>query len=411
MNQGIKIFSVLCALAVVPGKSFLMAADIPTPPQDVDLPPAPPADSSLTPEQLDSLVAPIALYPDELVSQILVASTYPLEVVQAYQWTQQHPELKGKDLTTAAQQQTWDPSVQALVAFPDVMKRMNLDVTWTTNLGNAFLANQDGMMDEIKKRRAKAEDAGKLKSTQQQQVINTTDNGQPVVDIEPASPDVVYVPDYDPEWVWGPAPGDYPYPYWDYPAEPPAGLWCWWGGGIFVSSIFVGWHGWGGWGWHPGWHGHTIVTNSEFFVGNHFHETHVVNVHGSAVWAHDPAHRIGVAYPNRTLANHFNPAARSGLGRVAVVPVRGSQAVRVAPARVTAVQVQQHLSQSSTRVQVDRMGSRQISSSGYNRNRTAVGGAESGAAARTYSNRGNSSLSHVQPAGGGSRGGRMGGHR
>ena len=163
MDKGIKIFSVLCALSVAMGNSFVTAAEIPSPPQDAAAPPAAPADPSLTPDQLDSLVAPIALYPDELVSQILVASTYPLEIVQAYQWTQQHPDLKGKDLTTAAQQQTWDPSIQALVAFPDVMKRMNQDVTWTTNLGNAFLANQDGMMDEIQKMRAKAEDAGKTK--------------------------------------------------------------------------------------------------------------------------------------------------------------------------------------------------------------------------------------------------------
>ena len=109
--------------------------------------------ASLTPEQLDSLVAPIALYPDELVSQILVACSYPLEVVQAYQWLQQHPELKGQDLTTAAQKQPWDPSVQALVAFPDVLKRLNQDVTWTTNLGNAFLANQAGVMDEVQRMR------------------------------------------------------------------------------------------------------------------------------------------------------------------------------------------------------------------------------------------------------------------
>src|ERR1041385_7211044 len=95
---------------------------------------------ALSDDQMKSLVAPIALYPDELLSQILVASTYPLEVVQAYQWLQQHPELKGHELTEAAAKENWDPSVQALVAFPDVMKRMTQDVTWMTHLGNAFLA-------------------------------------------------------------------------------------------------------------------------------------------------------------------------------------------------------------------------------------------------------------------------------
>ena len=106
-------------------------------------PPAPPPPGqTLSPDQLDDLVAPIALYPDELVSQILVASTYPLEVVQAFQWLQRNPGLTGPALTQAAQQQNWDPSVQALIVFPDVVKRLNDDVTWSTNLGNAFLAQQ-----------------------------------------------------------------------------------------------------------------------------------------------------------------------------------------------------------------------------------------------------------------------------
>src|SRR5579872_1581230 len=176
-----------------------------------DAPPAPPPpDQTLSPDQLDDLVAPIALYPDELVSQVLVASTYPLEVVQAFQWMQKNPGLTGPPLTQAAQQQGWDASVQALVVFPDVVKRLNDDITWTTNLGNAFLAQQQDVMDAVQRMRAKAAQAGKLQSTPQLNVTQTTDNGAPVYEIEPVNPDVIYVPVYDPVWIWGPA-AWYPY--------------------------------------------------------------------------------------------------------------------------------------------------------------------------------------------------------
>ena len=418
-----RAFVCWCALSLAPGNALLMAEEVLAgPPQDASsTQPAGPAAAPLAPQQIDSLVAPIALYPDELVSQVLVASTYPLEIVQAYQWMQQHPGLKGKDLTTAAQQQSWDPSIQALVAFPDVIKRMNKDVTWTTNLGNAFLEDQAGVMDEIQKLRSKAEAAGKLKSTEQQKVVSTTDNGQPVVEIVPASPGVIYVPDYDPAWIWGPAPASYPYPYWYYPAMPPLGLWCWWGGGIMMGSVFLGWNGWGGWGWHPGWHDHAIAMNHAFFAGNHFHDAHSINEHGGTVWAHDPGHRIGVAYPNRALAAHFNQPARSQPVHAAAGQAREQlkqSAARVQteriggrpqPAPAAAGPAGKQLSRPAARVQTERIGGRQIRSGGSGRTRTAFGGAEAGAAAKTHSNRGNSSLSHARPRGGGQR--RRGGLR
>src|SRR5439155_2623147 len=226
-----------------------------------------------------------------LVSQVLVASTYPLEVVQAYQWIQQHPELKGQDLTKAAQQQNWDPSVQALVVFPDLIKRLNQDVTWLTNLGNAFLANQSQVMDAIQKMRARAQDAGKLSTTPQQKVTTTTEKGERVVVIEPANPEVVYVPDYDPAWIWGPAPFWYPYPVWYYPPPPPFGFWCWWGPRIVLGSVFIGWDGWAGWGWHPHWYGRTVIVNDVFIRSNRFNIIHVNRVGGRAVWVHEPVHR------------------------------------------------------------------------------------------------------------------------
>src|SRR5271163_2325756 len=145
-------------------------------------PPAPPPGQSLAPDQLDGLVAPIALYPDPLLSQILVASTYPLELVQAWQWLQRRPGLAGPALTQAAQKQNWDPSIQALVVFPDLVKRLNADVTWTTNLGNAFLAQQPDVMAAVQRLRQSAEQSGKLASTPQQRVRRTEDSGQPVID-------------------------------------------------------------------------------------------------------------------------------------------------------------------------------------------------------------------------------------
>ena len=304
-----------CAMSLLSWNTVLFAD--PAPGAD-----APIQTASLTPEQLNSLVAPIALYPDELVSQVLVASTYPLEIVQAYQWMQQNSNLKGQDLTAAAQKQNWDPSVQALVAFPDLLKRLNQDVTWTTNLGNAFLANQGNVMDAIQKMRVRAQEAGKLTSTEQQKVTNTTDNGHPVVQIEPASPDVVYVPDYDPAWIWGPSPDYYPYPYWYYPPAPPFGVWCWWGSGIVLGSVFFGWHGWGGWGWHPGWYGHSVYINHTFITANHFNTVRFENVGGRAVWAHNADHRMGVSYPNRALAQRYSSAARPAFNHVTVNQAR-----------------------------------------------------------------------------------------
>src|SRR6185369_3775326 len=136
--------------------------------QDQAPAPAPPPGQTLTPDQLSDLVAPIALYPDPLLSQVLVAATYPLEIVQAQQWLQRNPGLSGADLTAAAAQQNWDPSIQALVVFPDVLKRLNDDVTWTTTLGNAFLAQQQDVMDAVQRMRRQAQEAGKLASTPQE---------------------------------------------------------------------------------------------------------------------------------------------------------------------------------------------------------------------------------------------------
>ncbi|HEY6273376.1 MAG TPA: DUF3300 domain-containing protein, partial [Terriglobales bacterium] len=137
---------------------------------------------SLAASQLDSLVAPVALYPDPILSQVLVASTYPLEIVEAARWMKQNGNLQPKDLAAAAAKQSWDASIQALVVLPEVLTRLNQDVSWTTDLGNAFLAQPDDVMQAIQRMRQKASAAGALESNKEQTVTTTTENNQPVIE-------------------------------------------------------------------------------------------------------------------------------------------------------------------------------------------------------------------------------------
>src|SRR5260370_21980147 len=158
----------------------------------------------MSPEQIDTLVAPIALYPDALLSQVLVAATYPLEIVEAAKWLQQNRNLRGRQLVEAARQQNWDASIQALVVFPDVLSRLNSDIRWTTDLGNAFLAQQADVMNAVQRMRAQAKAAGKLNSNPEETATTQTQGGQTVIEIQPANPEVVYVPAYNPDYTCGP---------------------------------------------------------------------------------------------------------------------------------------------------------------------------------------------------------------
>jgi hypothetical protein len=233
--------AILCVVLIAPQNPSLFAQ-------------APPASStnnqqqtSLPPGQLDSLVAPIALYPDSLLSQVLVASTYPLEIVEADRWLKQNSSLKGKALTDAASKQTWDPSVQALVVFPDVLTQLNGNIGWTTDLGNAFLAQESGVMDAVQRLRQKAQQSGKLNSTPQQTVTSASENNTTYVEIQPANPEVIYVPQYDPVAVWGPPPAYYPYPAVVYPSTGAiiaTGVLSF-GAGIAVGALISGGSGWG----------------------------------------------------------------------------------------------------------------------------------------------------------------------
>ncbi len=278
----------------------------------------------MPPEQLDDLVAPIALYPDPLLGQVLAASTYPLEVVEAGQWMQQNGNLHGQDLLNAARQQNWDPSVQALVAFPDVLAMLNRDVRWTTDLGNAFLAQQQDVMSAVQRMRVRAQANGRLSSNQQQTVTTDTQNGQSAVEIEPANPQYIYVPDYNPDYVWGPPDAGYYYPpLWYPPVSYGFGFWP----GIYMGGFFPGWGigfgGWGlGWGWGCGWFGGGLFVNAGFFSHWGFHSYFGSRFGGGFGggrfgWEHDPYHRGGVPYANRAVASRFAGTSRYSAGRAA----------------------------------------------------------------------------------------------
>jgi len=346
--------------------------------QDQPAPPPPPG-QTLTPDQLADLVAPIALYPDPLLSQVLVASTYPLEVIQAFQWMQRNPGLSGPALTAAAQQQNWDPSIQALVVFPDVLKRLNDDVTWTTNLGNAFLAQQQDVMDAVQRMRQQAQQAGKLASTPQENVVTENQGGQPYVEIQPTNPDVIYVPVYDPAWIWGP-PLWYPYPRWYWPPRSVivGGVGFGFGFGINVGLFFGGgWNGWGGWGWHPGWGNHTVIVNNTFIHQNNFNTTRITNVHGNAVWAHDPGHRGGVPYSNASLNNQYRGNVRQNVAPRAMPEANRNMAVQ----------------------QGQRFGGRQIPNNAPPvQNRSVFSGMNNGRAAQTNAEHGYSSMGPARSA-------------
>jgi hypothetical protein len=224
-----------------------------------------------TPEQLQQLVAPIALYPDALVAQILAAATYPDEVVQADRWMQQHPGLQGDQLGQQVDQQSWDPSVKALTEFPSVLANMDKNLSWTSSLGDAEINQEQDVMTAIQTLRQRAKDAGNLQSNSQEKV---SEHGK-TIDIEPVDADVVYVPQYDPWLVYG-AP-IYAWPGWyGYP-----GLYLDGPGIEFGLGFGMGFFGGFGWGWHhwgSDWHHHhwdfdhhRYVSHSRTFVNRNYY--------------------------------------------------------------------------------------------------------------------------------------------
>lgn len=304
-SRTIRGIGIVCAFTIAAGGMPLLAQ---APGTFAPAPSAAPeAPQLLSPDQLDNLVAPIALYPDQLLSEVLAASTYPLELVEAEQWLQQNGGLQGVQRMDAARQQNWDPSVQALAAFPDVMNLLTRDVQWTTALGNAFLAQQADVMNAIQRMRARAQNNGRLESTPQQVVSMQQQDGQSAIQIQPANPQMMYVPAYDPQYVWGP-PAYGEYPQLGYPSF----------GQIFgtvvnLASFFLGFASIfsGGWGWGLSWLTHSLFLNGLFFSHFGFHGGgYGGGFYGGgygvrSAWVHDPGHRLGVPYSNRAVAARF----------------------------------------------------------------------------------------------------------
>ncbi len=260
-------------------------------------PPPASGQESLKPQELEALVAPIALYPDTLLAEVLMASTYPLEVVQADRWLTANKNLKADQLKAAADKQPWDDSVKALVATPSVLTMMSSKLDWTQKLGDAFLAQQAEMMDAIQRLRAKAQANNKLTSTKEQKVTVRQEQNRQVIAIEPTDPNTVYVPYYDPAVVYG------QWPYADYPPYYfPDSYAGYIGPGLIATGIAFGagyalsrWISRGNyWGGGINWNRNTINVNRP-----------VVNPLNGNVWQHNPAHRRGVRYNNVNVQQRF----------------------------------------------------------------------------------------------------------
>lgn len=280
--------AVACALLVTSfGQAVAVAQDIaPAAAQGPDE-----AAPKLSVAELDQMLAPIALYPDTLLAQILMASTYPLEVVQAHRWLQDtgNAALRGDQLEAALNDRDWDPSVKSLVPFPKILEMMDANLDWTERLGDAFLADQAGVMDSVQRLRQRADAAGKLRTTPQQ-VVETRER---VITIETPNPEIVYVPVYDPGVVYGTWPYPAYLPYY-FPGYFNAVVLGGFGYGWFGAPIFPPFWGWGRWDWH----------HHRIHIDHNGHDHHH-RPGGGGDWRHDPQHRHGVPYRNPETRKRF----------------------------------------------------------------------------------------------------------
>jgi hypothetical protein len=268
------------------------------------------SDAKLSTPQLEQLVAPIALYPDPLLSQVLMASTYPLEVVEAARWAKANPNVSGQALQEAMQKQSWDPSVKGLTAAPQTLTMMSDKLDWTRQLGDAVLAQQEDVLAAVQTLRARADNAGNLKSNEHQKVTKqsppagrstsggTSSSGgvQQVIVIEPTSPDQYYVPIYDPGVIYGAWPYSEYEPFYWYPNG-------WVGSGVvsFAAGVAVGAAIWGGVDW---WRRSVTVNPLRY---NQFNRTNIANNN----WTHNSAHRGNVPYRNAAVAQRFQQGDRN----------------------------------------------------------------------------------------------------
>ena len=402
-NLGTRVTAAVCAALLIPSNVVFSAVRHPQAPAATTTAAA----AKIPNDQLDSLVAPIALYPDPLLAQVLAASTYPLEIIQLQQWMARNPDLKGEALAAAVEKQDWDPAVQGLAALPDVVKRLGDDIKWTTDLGNAFLAQQSDVMDAVQRMRKKATDAGNLKTTEQQKVTTQVVETKEVIVIQQASPTVVYVPAYNPVVVYGPP--IYPYPPIYYP---PPGYW----GGVAIGfgvGVAMGAFWGGGWGYGPRWGYGSVNININNRYVNHYNRYNAGNRYGGN-WNHNPAHRGGTPYADRGTANRFGGTARGDSMATRQTAARQNQGLgnrsgsagagRAGGASPGATSVGAGRSGAGGG---DRVGNRSIPNNPSSRSGSAFGGASSsrpsGSAARSSSQRGSSSMGGSRARSGGGR--------
>ncbi len=252
-------------------------------------------------EQLDQVVAPIALYPDDLLAQVLMAATYPIEIVQAERWVKANPSLKDKALEDALQKQSWDPAVKSLAVFPQVLTMMSEKLDWTQQLGDAFLAQKEDVMKTAQALRAKAASQGSLKDTKEQKVVTEKTETTTIIKIEPTNPEVVYVPTYNPTVVYGAWPYPAYPPYYYYPPGYVAG------GALlgFTAGVIVGGALWGNCNWGRG----DVNVNVNRY--NNFNKTNISNGN----WNHNAQHRGAVPYKDKGVSQKYNrgtsPSAQS----------------------------------------------------------------------------------------------------
>ena len=350
-------------------------------------------------EELDQLLAPIALYPDSLLTQVLMASTYPLEIVQANRWAKENKDMKGDALAKALEEQPWDPSVRSLVNFPDVLAMMSKKLDLTQKLGDAFLAQQKEVMDTIQNLRKKAEASGNLKTSEEQKVIVEKET----IIIESANPQVIYVPSYNPTVVYG---------SWWYPAYPPYPYYPpgYGTGAAFVTGVAIG-AAWGyAWG-HANWHGGDVNINIDrnTNINNNIDRDKYRNQgqgKGQGKWQHDASHRGGVAYKDQGTAQKYNRGTGSEAAKSREAYRGKAETGRQDISRGGADQMRNSSSGSRQGAAAPRnTSSMDRGGTQAKANKSAFGSSAGGAQTRSASSRGNQSMSSSRGGGGGARGG------
>ena len=376
---------VLLALAIMVATSHSVSAQqqaATTPPVAT---PAPTQQDLLKPEQLEALVAPIALYPDALLANMLAAATYPLEVIEADRWVKENNKLKGDALEAGVSKKSWDDSVKALTATPSVLDMMSGKLDWTKSLGDAMLAQQADLMDAVQRLREMARANDKLSSNKQQRVTVLQQEGKQVITIEPTDPNSIYVPYYEPATVYGDWPyADYPPYYFGYPSYIGAGVIA--TGIAFGTAYAIG--RWGNyWGGRFNWGNRNVYVN---------HRT-------ANVWQHNPVHRQGVRYNNTNVQQRFgNNNVRAGASNRMDFRGKGGQQVLNPGANNRTASVGDRAGNAGDRAG-DRVGDRGRDAAGNRSDRTSnrgnTGGANRANSADVRGNRGNA----------GSRAGQSGG--